>query len=203
MIEELTAALLQYPYAGLFAMLILGVILPLPEEATLILCGILIARQTIEPAPALTCVYAGLLVSDFLIYFAGRKFGRRCLAHPRMHRFLPPDIRMKIEDRFRRYGLLLIIFGRHIIGFRTKLFVVAGLTGISPQRFLLTDALAAFISMSIMVTAGYTGSDLLLLLHQALASISPVVIQLAAFLALFILTCVLIPKLIRRFKENC
>ena len=50
-------------------MLILGGIgIPFPEDATFILCGFLIERNMIKTIPALLVIYIGVLISDFIIY---------------------------------------------------------------------------------------------------------------------------------------
>lgn len=159
---ELMSIVHHFPYAGFFLLLVLGSIgLPVPEEATLLLCGYLIAQGSVEPVPALLFLYAGLLAGDFMIYYAGRTFGRKLLCHVCVQRILPEATRLKMESRFTKHGLLLILFGRHIIGFRSKLFLVAGAMGLSPVKFMAIDAVAAFISMCIVVSLGYTGNDLL------------------------------------------
>lgn len=157
----------QFPYVGFFLLLVLGSIgLPVPEEATLLLGGYMIAQGTVEIVPALLFIYTGLLVSDFIIYYAGRKYGRALLLHSRIQRILPEASRLKIEAGFNKHGLLLILLGRHIIGFRTKLFLVAGSMGLSPAKFLAIDSVAALISMTIIVTLGYTGNDLVDVVRQ-------------------------------------
>lgn len=161
MLNDLMGIVYLSPYAGLFLLLVLGSIgLPVPEEATLLLGGYLIAEGKVSPSAAILFLYSGLLASDFIIYSFGRKFARRLMCHPIMVRVLPEESRIKIEEKFRKHGLLLILFGRHIIGFRTKLFLVAGTMGLPPKQFLAIDAVAAFISMSVVVTLGYTGSSI-------------------------------------------
>ncbi|MDI6727600.1 MAG: hypothetical protein QMD44_01570, partial [Thermodesulfovibrionales bacterium] len=67
----------HFPYIGLFLLLILGGIgFPFPEDTTLILCGFLISTHVVKPVPALLVVYAGLLITDFSLYFVGKKYGR-------------------------------------------------------------------------------------------------------------------------------
>ena len=64
----------NFPYLGMFILLILGGVgLPFPEDATLILCGLLISTHVIRPIPALLTVYAGLLIADLTLHFIGRK----------------------------------------------------------------------------------------------------------------------------------
>ena len=64
----------QFPYIGIFALLILGGIgLPFPEDATLLLSGILVAQEVIEPVHAILVIYAGLLLTDFVLYSCREK----------------------------------------------------------------------------------------------------------------------------------
>jgi membrane protein DedA with SNARE-associated domain len=68
----------HFPYIGLFLLLILGGIgLPFPEDATLMLCGFLIAQEVIRPLRALVSAYTGLLVADTIVYHLGSKYGDR------------------------------------------------------------------------------------------------------------------------------
>lgn len=165
---ELMSLAQQFPYIGLFMLLVLGSVgLPVPEEATLLLGGYLIAQGTVAPIPGLLFLYAGLIASDFIIYAVGRRFGRRLLTHPRIQKMLPEAARQRIEDKFGKFGMLFLLFGRHIIGFRSQLFFVAGTMGFPARKFLAIDSVAALISLSIVVTLGYSGTSLIDLIGNA------------------------------------
>ncbi len=76
-------------YLGLFILLIAGGVgLPFPEDATLILCGVLISAGDIKVLPAILTVYAGLLCGDTILYHIGKKFGRKVVTHKWFHRVL-------------------------------------------------------------------------------------------------------------------
>jgi membrane protein DedA with SNARE-associated domain len=80
----------HFPYLGLFALLLLGGLgLPFPEDATLIVCGFLIATDVVKPVPAILVVYAGILVTDWGLYAVGKKYGRLVVSHRRF-RTIPP-----------------------------------------------------------------------------------------------------------------
>ncbi|MBI5598340.1 MAG: DedA family protein [Deltaproteobacteria bacterium] len=148
----------HFPYLGLFGLLLLGGFgLPFPEDATLIFCGFLFSRHAINPFYALPVVYAGLLSSDVMLYFWGRKYGRRILSHPRFHRILPPEKLSVLEARFNRHSILFIVFGRHIVGLRGQVFLVAGIMRMPLLKFIVTDSVSAVFSVAVMVGAGYMG----------------------------------------------
>lgn len=159
----------HFPYIGLFLLLILGGIgLPFPEDATLMLCGFLIAQEVINPLRALATVYTGLLIADTIIYFLGKKYGRRIVTHRRFHRFLSPVKLTKLEARFNRRGVFFILLGRHLIGLRAQIFLVAGIMKMRLVKFLLADAVSALVTISIMVGIGYAGGNSLEALRKDL-----------------------------------
>jgi len=154
----MTVLIENFPYIGLFALLILGGIgLPFPEDATFILCGFLIQGQTVKTVPALLVIYLGVLIADFILYSFGRKYGRMVVSHRRFHRFLSPEKLTDLEKRFKRKGIFFILLGRHFIGLRAQIFIVSGIMRMHPLKFLLTDAVAVTFTIAVMVSIGYAG----------------------------------------------
>jgi membrane protein DedA with SNARE-associated domain len=159
-VENVSQFTEQFPYIGLFLLLILGGIgFPFPEDATLMLCGFLIAQKGLHPLRALISVYTGLLIADMIIFHLGRKYGRLIVTHRRFRRFLSPDKLTKLEAQFSRRGVLFILFGRHLIGLRAQIFLVAGIMRMRLIKFLLADAVSALVTLSIMVGIGYAGGN--------------------------------------------
>jgi membrane protein DedA with SNARE-associated domain len=98
------------------------------------------------------------VASDFIIFSIGKKYGRSIVTHKRFHRLLPPEKFLVIEEKFRKMGILLIFLGRYLWGVRAQIFLTAGVMGIHPRKFVLTDAFAATLSVAIMFTLGETGA---------------------------------------------
>ena len=155
----MTALIANSPYIGLFVLLILGGIgVPLfPEDATFILCGFLIQARTVKTVPALLVIYIGVLIADFILYFFGRKYGRMVVCHRWFHRFLSPEKLTELEDRYKRKGIFVILFGRHFIGLRVQIFIVSGIMRMHPLKFLLADAVTVIFTIAVMVSIGYVG----------------------------------------------
>jgi membrane protein DedA with SNARE-associated domain len=157
----------QFPYPGMFILLILGGLgLPFPEDAILILCGLLISTGVIRLIPALLTVYSGLLIADLTLHMIGRKFGRQILTTPRFGKILSPERLNDLEGKFNRWGILILLFGRHLPGLRAQLFLVSGVLKMPRIKFLLTDACASLISMTLMIGAGYLGGNSLKVLKN-------------------------------------
>jgi membrane protein DedA with SNARE-associated domain len=72
---------------------------------------------------------------------------------------LSPDKLTKLEAQFKLRGVLFILFGRHLIGLRIQIFLVAGIMKMRLAKFLLANAVSALITISIMVGIGHAGGN--------------------------------------------
>ncbi len=189
MTHYLSYLISQFPYIGLFALLILGGIgLPFPEDATLILCGFLISTEVVKAVPALLVIYAGLLIADFLIFLVGNKYGSAVINHPVFHKFISSERLTFIEDQFASKGIWLILAGRHLAVLRAQIFLAAGVMKMSPLKFLAADAVAALFTMALMVGAGYVGGNSLEIIKKDMTQIGyAAVVLLTAALAVYLL----------------
>jgi membrane protein DedA with SNARE-associated domain len=176
----------NFPYLGMFILLILGGVgLPFPEDATLIMCGLLISTQVVWPIPALLTVYAGLLVADLTLHFIGKKYGRQIVTHRRFHKWISPERLSFLEKKFNRRGVLLILFGRHIAGLRAQIFLVSGIMRMPALKFLVADAVSSIFTMALMIGAGYWGGNSVKLLKRGMVRVEHIAI-LAIILSIII-----------------
>jgi membrane-associated protein len=151
----------NYPYTGIFLTLILGGIgLPFPEDATLLLSGLLIAHGTIKLFPTFLVVFPLLLITDFFVFFVGKKYGRRLVQHQRFRKLISPEKLLKLEEKFNRRGAWVVLFGRHILGLRTPIFLAAGVTRMSITKFLIVDGATALLTVAFFLGGiGLLGDD--------------------------------------------
>ncbi len=162
----------QFPYIGLFMLLVLGSVgMPFPEDATLILCGFLISTEVVKPVPVLLVVYSGLLISDFFIFLVGNKYGSAVINHPVFHKFISAQRLKFVEDQFAKKGIWLIIAGRHLAILRAQIFLAAGVMKMSPLQFFVADAVSAVFTMTLMIGAGYVGGNSLEIIKKDITQI--------------------------------
>ncbi len=167
----------HFPYVGLFLLLLLGGIgLPFPEDATLILCGVLISTQVVKPIPALITVYVGLLVADLTLHFIGKKYGRQVVAHRRFRKLISPERLSFLEGKFNRWGILIIALGRHVAGLRAQIFLVSGIMRMPALKFLVIDAVSSLFTMTLMIGAGYWGGNSIKFIKQGIVRIEHIAI---------------------------
>ena len=184
----ITGLVQHFPYMGLFILLILGGIgLPFPEDATLILCGFLISQGIVKPTPAFLVVYSGLLLSDLSLYFIGKKYGRMVVTHKWLKKFISPERLSMLEEKFHKRGTLVILIGRHIAGFRPQIFLIAGVLRMSALKFITADALTSLGTIAIMVGIGYMGGQSLAVLRKDLSRIEHIAVLAGiTFLVLYL-----------------
>jgi membrane protein DedA with SNARE-associated domain len=132
-----------------------GIGLPLPEDIPLIATGYLIWDGTMNWAPAMAVTIAGVLVGDTLLFYLGRKVGKRILRQHKFQTVFPPHRVRRAGAYFRKYGDKLIFFARFVAGLRAVVFFMAGSLKVRYSRFLLLDGLAALISVPAWVVLGY------------------------------------------------
>ena len=166
-----TISLIQpSPYMGIFLLLILGTLgLPFPEDTTLMLSGFLMVQDTFQSLPALLTIYPTLLLTDFLLYWIGKRYGRKVAEHKIFHRILSLNRLLRLEEKFQKWGIWVVFFGRPLLGVRAQIFLVAGVMRMPAGKFLLADALSALITMAIMIGIGYFGGSQIQLLKEDLA----------------------------------
>src|SRR5574340_793530 len=93
----------HFPYLGIFALLIFGGIgFPFPEDTTLMLSGFLLAHGVTKPVPLVSVIYLGLLLSDFFLYWMGKKYGRKIVEYRRFQKIITPQRLSKLENDFNR-----------------------------------------------------------------------------------------------------
>lgn len=149
-------------FAGLKAYLvILGILticglgVPIPEDVTLIAAGILAGLGNISLAGALLCGFVGVMIGDSILFFAGRKYGRRIFQLPLFSRLFTAERVALAERRVLRNSKFICFFARFLPGLRSAIFLTAGIMGVRPVVFFSLDGFAALISVPVWVVGGW------------------------------------------------
>ena len=178
----------HFPYLGFFILLILGTLgLPFPEDAVLLLAGFLIANQTIQPIPAFIAIYSGLLITDLLLFSFGKRYGRRLVENRSFHRFVSSEKIQTLEEKLKKWGVLVILLGRHLLILRGQVFLAAGAMRMSLKRFLLGDAFSALITITLWGGLGYAGGNGLQTIREDVARVGQMIVLTMAILMIGLL----------------
>src|SRR5262249_39071217 len=133
--------------------------LPIPEDIPLILAGIVLheGRANLECTFAVT--YVAILLGDLLIFSAGRKLGpsisKRSWFQMRVSESRIRRVKYNLEKR----SLIMIFIARHLFYLRTLTFLACGALRMNLWRFLAADAIAALVSVPLMLGLGYFAAE--------------------------------------------
>ena len=146
----------QYGYAGLFVLLMLGIVgLPVPDETLLMFCGYLIWKGRLQTTGAWLAAFAGSLSGITLSYLLGRHFGVRVLDRYGRYLGASPVRLARVYRWFNSLGLWLLSVGYFIPGVRHFTALVAGLSDVRFPKFALYAYAGAAIWVTVFLTAGY------------------------------------------------
>jgi membrane protein DedA with SNARE-associated domain len=152
--------MLQGSVVLIFIWLVVGGLgVPIPEDIALLATGVLVHRGALELPIAMIVVIVGVLAGDVMLFLLARRLGPAIYQRRPFRRLLPPQRRARIEDAYRRHGGRLVFLARHVAGLRAAVFAMAATHGMSFRRFLAWDALAACVSVPLIVALGYFGSQ--------------------------------------------
>lgn len=132
-----------------------GLGVPIPEDITLIAAGILAGLGNISLAGAMVAGFIGVLIGDAILFFAGRKYGRRIFSLPLFRRLFTPERVALAEQKVLRNSKFICFTARFLPGLRSPIFMTAGILGVRPLVFFSLDGLAALISVPVWVLGGW------------------------------------------------
>lgn len=146
-------------HSVIFISLILGGFgLPIPEDLPVLLAGIVASKGAVSLTSIFVVCYIGVIVADLMIYAIGYKLGPRLVSYGTKSPFLPSITAERVEKirvKLNKHQFLCIFLGRHLFPLRTVTFLSAGALRIPFSEFLISDAIAAFISITLMLGLGY------------------------------------------------
>jgi membrane protein DedA with SNARE-associated domain len=143
---KIIALLSTWGLVGTFAILFLsGVGLPVPEEVTLLAAGYVASAGAFSPWIASAVAVTAILLGDSVVYYIGRRWGRRALDGP-LRRLLSPERVDRAEQSFHRRRDWFLFGARFLAGVRIVAYFTAGMLRVRYLHFILLDMAGALIS---------------------------------------------------------
>lgn len=152
LLTELTPLFEHGPYVVVFIVLVLcGVGLPVPEEATFIVAGMVTPDTRTAVCVMIAVGLLGIMAGDSLTYFFGRRYGMTLLTRWPFNRFLKQESLEKARSFIDRHGSHAVFFAGFLAGVRAPTYFLCGSMGLSYARFLLWDFARAVLTCPISV----------------------------------------------------
>jgi membrane protein DedA with SNARE-associated domain len=146
----------QHGYAGIFSLLVFGIVgLPVPDEWLLTFSGYLVFKRTLNFAPAFGAAFAGSACGITLSYMLGRMFDTYVLMKYGKYIHLTPARLERVHSWFEKRGRWTLLIGYFIPGVRHLTGYVAGASELSFGSFALFAYSGAFCWAAAFITLGF------------------------------------------------
>ncbi len=146
----------QYGYAGLFCLLMLGILgLPVPDETLLTFCGYLIWKGRLNPLFAFLSALGGSACGISLSYVLGRTYGHKVAYGYGKYIGLNAERLARVHRWFDRMGSWLLAVGYFIPGVRHFSALVAGMSELRYATFALFAYSGAAVWVAFFLCLGF------------------------------------------------
>ena len=187
-----------------FILLLCGLGLPVPEDIVLVAAGALAEIDGRHWMETTAIMYAGVMLGDSTIFFAGRYLGGKLRTSRWFQRTFSEKKQAKVEALFDRYHSWVLFVGRFLPGLRAPIFFTAGSTRVKYWKFFFFDGMAALISVPFFVWLGHwlwaKFSEDLTQLEHALAKTHSYSLIAAAVILLVVVLVVI--RVVRKSRTN-
>lgn len=129
-------------YAVLFlACFMENVFPPFPGDTFIAAAGALVAADRLNFVLSLIVMISGGLTSVMLLYFLGRNYGRDFFIKKNYKYFSALDV-VRMETRLQKWGALVILVSRFVVGLRSAVAVAAGMARYDTAKMAVFSALS-------------------------------------------------------------
>jgi len=179
----------DWGYIGIFmVMLAESIFPPIPSELIIPFAGFAAANGDLNFFGVLAAATVGAVVGMLPWYYAGRLFGldrvrRLADRFGRVMTLSAEEIDVAV-DWFRRFGPIIVLFGRLMPLIRTLISIPAGLARMPLHIFLLASTTGALIWNIILTSAGYVLHEHYELVEVILDPLSYIVLGLVVLIYL-------------------
>jgi membrane protein DedA with SNARE-associated domain len=132
-------------YLGFFVFIAAtGCGLPIPEEAAIVIAGVLSSQGQLNPWIAFAACLAGAIVGDSFMYGIGYRWGHRLFtSHPRFAKLLAEENEAQFHQQLHNHALKIMFIARFLIGIRAPVYVMTGAIRMPYRRFIVYDIISA------------------------------------------------------------
>jgi membrane protein DedA with SNARE-associated domain len=158
--ESLLTWLSHYGYAGLFLLLVLGIVgLPVPDETLLVFSGYFISKGRLHPALTFLAGFCGSACGISISYLIGKSLGYGFVHRYGRYAHLTQQRIDDVHRWFQRIGHWLLTIGYYIPGARHFTALVAGMSNLEYRIFAAYAYPGAAMWVGTFLLLGYFVGD--------------------------------------------
>lgn len=188
-LQSLTPVLNHYGYlavAGLVMLEDFGI--PVPGETTLIAAAVYAGAGKLNIAVVVIVGILAAIIGDNIGYVIGRFGGHALVIRFGKYIFITEERLNKTEQFFNRHGGKVVTIARFVEGLRQANGIVAGITEMPWPKFVLFNALGAFLWVGFWSSVGFFAGNNITPIYNAITHYSIIVgiIAVIVLLAVFL-----------------
>ena len=119
-----------------------GIPLPIPGDAYVAFAGYQVSLKHIPYIEAFLLLICSVLIGSSILYYISARWGKMLVLKLGMYLHVDEKKLLRIETSFKKYGIWVIIFGRHLPGLRIPITIFSGISGISYKTFIMNERLS-------------------------------------------------------------
>lgn len=123
---------------------------PFPGDTFIVAAGALVGMERLDLIPAVISVLSGGVLSVMVIYIFGKKKGYNYFKKKNFKLYTEEDIE-KSQIYFQKYGALILIFSRFVVGFRSALALAAGVGQYQAVKMFLYTLISYILFTSLLM----------------------------------------------------
>ncbi len=133
--------------------------------------GYQITQGRITYLAAFLLLLIAILAGSTVLYYLSKRWGNQIILKIGKHIHVNEKKILQVERYFKKYGLWVIIFGKHVPGLRIPITFFAGISGIPYRMFILSTFLSVIFWIAFYLSLGERlGKRVLNLFHANLYS---------------------------------
>ena len=144
-------------YLGFFVFIALtGCGMPIPEEAAIVVAGVLSSQDQLDWRIAFSVCLAGAVVGDSCMYAIGYRWGHGIFtSHPRFAKLFASENEQQFQKAVEAHALKVMLLARFLVGIRAPVYVMTGVVRLPFRRFLLYDVISASLVVGVVFGLSY------------------------------------------------
>jgi len=144
-------------YLGFFLFIAAtGCGMPIPEEAAIVVAGVLSSQQQLYWPIAFAVCLAGAVVGDTFMYAIGYRWGHSIFTkHPRFAKLFATENEKQFQGAVETHALKVMLIARFLVGIRAPVYVMTGVVRLPFRRFLLYDVISATLVVGVVFGLSY------------------------------------------------
>lgn len=175
--------------------------LPIPEDITLILGGVLSYFGLTDVTIMIFVGLAGVMIGDSMVFLLGHRYGLRIARKGPFKRVFTEERVEKVKAMLHQRGNKLIFAARFMPGLRAPIFFTAGCLHLPFRVFFFYDFLAAILSVPAIVgLVFYFGDQLEIMVRYIKRAEHGILIVIVFGIVLIAVRAYLAKR--KRFSEN-